>query len=130
MTLQILFLIYHKDSFPESSGALNNGSSAGFHHDISALQKTYQAKWSSLTLADYCYTVTKDSPELCTKNRHTFAPVNQGVPVTKHCVMNFLCKVCIIQVCSFFLETVVISLFTATLGLSFQKSIKGNTFHL
>jgi hypothetical protein len=44
--------------------ALNDENRVCFKHDISAIDMTYQGKWSSPILRDYCLTVTGDSPGL------------------------------------------------------------------
>jgi hypothetical protein len=66
MYLKILFPNYYQDIIPEKCGALNNEHGEYFHH-ISAMEKTYQGKWSSLMLADYCWVETGNSPGLVYK---------------------------------------------------------------
>jgi hypothetical protein len=54
--------------FPENYGALTDEyDERFFHRDIAKIEKRYQGKWSSLMLADYCWTVTRDSPGLAYK---------------------------------------------------------------
>jgi hypothetical protein len=62
MSLKIHFLHSHLDFFPENCEALSDEHGKRFHHDIAAMDKRYQGKWSSSMLADYCWTVTRDSP--------------------------------------------------------------------
>jgi hypothetical protein len=38
-----------------------------FHRVIAAMEKKYGGKWSSAILVDYCWTVTRDVPELVYK---------------------------------------------------------------
>jgi hypothetical protein len=52
------------DFFPENCGVLSDELGERFHYDISAVEKRYQGKWSSLMLAIFCWTVTRDSPGL------------------------------------------------------------------
>jgi hypothetical protein len=40
--------------FPENCGALDDEHGEYFHRNISAVEKTYQAKFSSPKLAGYC----------------------------------------------------------------------------
>jgi hypothetical protein len=69
MSLKIHFLHSHLDFFPENCEALNDEHGKRFHHDITAMEKRYQDKWSSSMLADYCWTVTRDSPGLAYKRQ-------------------------------------------------------------
>ena len=64
---KILFLNYQGDIFLENCGALNNEHGVCFHHFISAVEKTYQAKWSSPMFVDCCWMVTRISPGLVYK---------------------------------------------------------------
>jgi hypothetical protein len=63
MSLKILFLNYHQDIFPETCGTLSSEHGEFFHY-ILIMEKTYQGKWSSLMLAEYCWMVTRDSSGL------------------------------------------------------------------
>lgn len=63
MSFKIVFTNFHQDIFPEKCGALNS-EHGECHHVISAKEKTYHGKWSSLMLADYCRLVTRNSPGL------------------------------------------------------------------
>jgi len=67
MSLKMLFPDFHQDIFPEKCGALNNEHGECFHLDISAMEKTYQGKRSSLMLANYSWVVTRNSPGLTYK---------------------------------------------------------------
>lgn len=67
MSLKILFPNFHQDIFPEKCRVLNNEHGECFHLDISAMEKTYQGKWSSLMLADCCWVVTRNSAGLVHK---------------------------------------------------------------
>jgi hypothetical protein len=53
--------------FPKNCGALSSEHSEHVHHDISAMGKRYQGKWSSSMLAGCCWIVTGDSPVLVYK---------------------------------------------------------------
>jgi hypothetical protein len=67
ISLKIHFLHSHLDLFPENCGALSDEHGERLHRDIVAMEKRYQGKWSLSTLADYCWTVTRDSPGLAYK---------------------------------------------------------------
>jgi len=64
MSLKIHFLHSHLDSFPESCGAESDEHEEKFHQDISSLEKRYQGKWNCATLADYCWTLARDTPAM------------------------------------------------------------------
>jgi hypothetical protein len=64
MSLKSLFLNYHQDIFLENCHALNDEHRKCFNEVNSALEKIYQGKQHSLMLADYCWTVARDSPGL------------------------------------------------------------------
>jgi hypothetical protein len=68
-SLKIHFLHCHLDYFPESCGTLSDEHGERFHRDIAAMEKRYQGKWISSILADYCWTVTRDSPGLAYKRQ-------------------------------------------------------------
>lgn len=63
MSLKIHFLDSHLDFFPENLGAVSDEHGERFHQDISAMEKRYQGKWSVTLLADYCWTLLRDTPE-------------------------------------------------------------------
>lgn len=63
MSLKIHFLDSHLDFFPENLGAVSDEHGERFHQDISAMENRYQGKWSASLLADYCWTLLRDTPE-------------------------------------------------------------------
>ena len=67
MSVEIIFLNYHKDIFPANCWTLNNEQGECFRCDVSAMMKTYQGKWSSPMLVEYCWIVTSNSHGLVTK---------------------------------------------------------------
>jgi hypothetical protein len=69
MSLQIHFLHAHLDFFPENCGAVSDEHGERFHQGIAAVEKRYAGKWSPGILADYCWTVTRDVPELAYKRQ-------------------------------------------------------------
>lgn len=64
MSLKIHFLDSHLDFFPENMGAISDEHGERFHQDISDMEKRYQGKWSPNMLADYCWTLVRDAPEI------------------------------------------------------------------
>lgn len=64
MSLKIHFLHSHLDFFPQNCGAVSDEHGERFHQDIAGMERRYQGKWSPSMLADYCWTVVRDSPFL------------------------------------------------------------------
>ena len=64
MSLKIHFLHSHLDFFPENCGAVSDEHGKRFHQNIAAMEKRYNGKWSCSMLADYCWTVRRDAPEV------------------------------------------------------------------
>ena len=67
MSLKIHFLHSHLDYFPENCGAVSDEHGERFHQDISHMEKRYQGKWSCEMLADYCWAMKRDAPEVTYK---------------------------------------------------------------
>lgn len=61
MSLKIHFLHSHLDFFPANLGDVSDEHGERFHQDISCLEKRYQGKWCQAMLADYCWTLKRDS---------------------------------------------------------------------
>lgn len=62
MSLKIHFLHSHLDFFPENCGAVSDEHGERFHQEISKMEQRYQGKWSESMLADYCWTLIRESP--------------------------------------------------------------------
>jgi hypothetical protein len=56
------FLSSHLDFFPKNYGPVSEEHSERFHQDIAAMQGKYKGKWSPSMIADYCWTLRRDSP--------------------------------------------------------------------
>jgi hypothetical protein len=54
MSLKVHFLNSHLDFFPENLGAVSDEHGERFH----------QGKWSLSILADYCWTLKRDVPQV------------------------------------------------------------------
>jgi len=63
MSLKIHFLESHLGFFPENVGEVSDEHGERFHQDILALEKRYQGKWTSSTLAGYCWKLKRDVPD-------------------------------------------------------------------
>jgi hypothetical protein len=67
MSLKMYFLQAHLDFLLENFGAVCDEHGERFHQDIAAMEERYTWKWSPAILADCCWTVTRDTPELAYK---------------------------------------------------------------
>jgi hypothetical protein len=71
MSLKVHFLDCHLDFFPENLGAISDEHGERFHQDISNMGKQYQSKRSLSMLADYCWTLERDVPQVTYSRKST-----------------------------------------------------------
>lgn len=64
MSLKIHFLDSHLDFFPDNCGQVSDEHGERFHQDIATMEQRYQGKWSTSMLADYCWTISRDAPQV------------------------------------------------------------------
>jgi hypothetical protein len=64
MSMKIHFLSSHLDFFSENCGSVSDEHGECFHQDIAAVEGSNRGKWSPSMLADYCWTLMRDSPNL------------------------------------------------------------------
>jgi len=64
MSLKIHFLHSHLDFFLENCGAVSDEHGERFHQDISSMEKRYEGKWNCAMLADYCWNLARDVPNM------------------------------------------------------------------
>ena len=64
MSLKIHFLHSLLSFFPLNCDDVSDEHGERFHQHIANMEKRYQGKWSSSMLADYCWTLARDQPEL------------------------------------------------------------------
>jgi len=62
MSVKIHFVSYDLDFFQQNCGSVSEEQGERFHQDIAAMEGRYKGKWSPSMLADYCWTLTRDSP--------------------------------------------------------------------
>jgi len=67
MSLKLHFLMSHIDFFPENMGNVSDEHGERFHQDIAIMEKRYKGKLSSAMLADYCWMLQRDAPDVCYK---------------------------------------------------------------
>jgi hypothetical protein len=63
MPVTIHFLSSLLDFFPEHCGSVCDEHGERFHQNIAAMEGRYKGKWSPSILADYCWTLMRDSPK-------------------------------------------------------------------
>lgn len=63
MSLKVHFLHSHLDWFPENLGDYSDEQGERFHQDISEMEKRYQGRWDSHMMADYCWSLKRDTQE-------------------------------------------------------------------
>lgn len=61
MSLKIHFLDSHLDFFPENLGAVSDEHGERFHKEIATIEKRYKGKWIPAMLADYCWTLKRET---------------------------------------------------------------------
>ena len=64
MSLKIHFSHSHLNFSPSNYGDISDEHRKRFHQDIAVMEKRYQGRWSPSILADYCWTLARDQPEL------------------------------------------------------------------
>jgi len=64
MSMKIHFLSSHLDFFPENCDSVSDEHGESLHQDIAAIEGRYKGKWSPSMLADYCWTLMHDFPNL------------------------------------------------------------------
>lgn len=62
MSLKLHFLNSHIDVFPLNLGAVSDEAGERFHQDISTMEKRYKGKFYPSMLADYCWSVLRETP--------------------------------------------------------------------
>ena len=61
MSVKIHFRSSYLEFFPENCGSVSDEHVEGFQQDIAAMEGRYKGKWSPSMLADYCWTLMRDS---------------------------------------------------------------------
>ena len=64
MSLKLHFLMSHLNFFPDNMGSVSDEHGERFHQDITVMEKRYKGKWSPAMLADYCWTLQRDAPDV------------------------------------------------------------------
>ena len=67
MSLKVHFLMSHMDFFPDNMGSVSDEHGERFHQDVSVMEKRYKKKWSPAMLADFCWMLQCDAPDMAYK---------------------------------------------------------------
>ena len=69
MSLKLHFLMSHLDFFSDNMGCVSDEHGERFHQDIVIMEKRYKGKWSPAMLADFCWMLQRDVPEVPYKRK-------------------------------------------------------------
>lgn len=61
MSLKLHFLHSHLDYFPKNLGDVSEEQGERFHQDISEMENRYQGRWDVSMMADYCWSLKRES---------------------------------------------------------------------
>lgn len=61
MSLKIHFLHSHLSFFPDNMGSVSDEHGERFHQEIAEYEKRYQGRWEPAMLADYCWSLQRDT---------------------------------------------------------------------
>ena len=79
MSIKVHFLYSHLDKFPENLGSVSDEQGERFHQDMRDMEERYQGRWDAHMMADYCWSIARDNPNLAHKRRslkQSFIPAN------------------------------------------------------
>lgn len=61
MSLKIHFLHSRVSFFPENMGTVSDEHGERFHQEIAEFEKRYQGRWDPAMLADFCWSLQRDT---------------------------------------------------------------------
>lgn len=61
MSIKLHFLFSHLDYFPENLGDYSEEQGERFHQDIKEMERRYQGRWDVNMLADYCWSLKRET---------------------------------------------------------------------
>lgn len=64
MSIKLHFLHSHLDKFPKNLGHVSDEQGERFHQDLKVMEERYQGRWDSTMMADYCWTIKRNSSEI------------------------------------------------------------------
>jgi hypothetical protein len=63
MSLKLHFLDSHLDLFPKNLKEVSDEHGERFHQDISIMEKRFVGRWNCGMLAEYCWTIMRETPD-------------------------------------------------------------------
>ena len=64
MSIKLYYLFSHLDRFPQNLGDFSDEQGERFHKDIKVVQERYQGRWNQHVMADYCWNLLRDYPDV------------------------------------------------------------------
>ena len=64
MSIKVHFLFGHLEKFPENPVDVSEEQGGRFHEDIKVMEELYQRRWDVRMIADYCWSLMRESPEI------------------------------------------------------------------
>jgi len=64
MSIKVHFLHSHLAEFPENLGAVSDEQGELFHQDLKIMETRYQGRWDLHMMADYCWSIRRDCPQI------------------------------------------------------------------
>jgi len=64
MSIKLHYLFSHLDRFPQNLGDFSDEQGERFHQDIKVMEERYQGRWDQHMMADYCWNLLRDYPDL------------------------------------------------------------------
>lgn len=64
-SIKVHFLHSHLDWFPENLGDMSEEQGERSHQDMRTMEERYQGRWDAHMMADYCWSLQRDSLEKC-----------------------------------------------------------------
>ena len=61
MSIKLHYLHSHLDRFPNNLGDFSEEHGERLHPDIKLIENRYQGRWNRHMMADYCWTIQRDS---------------------------------------------------------------------
>ena len=71
MSIKVHFLFSHLDKFPSNLGSVSDEQGERFHQDMRDMEERYQGRWDNHMMADYCWSIARDNPDMQHKRRAT-----------------------------------------------------------
>ena len=69
MSIKLYFLHSHLDEFSSNPKAVSDEQGEQFYQDLMTMEHRYQGRWDRNMMADYCWSIKRNSPEEVYKRR-------------------------------------------------------------